>query len=149
MKELFDFIFKNFWHFIGFTFLFIVVLEEAREIVEIIVKRTGGKAQKMEIRCRKCDSTKLFTETKGNQTGIYCENCGAWIKWGTPDEVRLITHSKSIPLKELEAAIIKEIDIASSDFTGYQTYRSSRLVGNTFSDGLSRSLELIHQYLSK
>lgn len=45
----------------------------------------------MEIKC-KCGSTKVFTETKGTQTGIYCSECGKWIKWATKEEIRLINH---------------------------------------------------------
>lgn len=48
----------------------------------------------MEIKCSKCGSTNVFTETKGTQIGIYCAECGKWIKWGTKNEIRLINHSK-------------------------------------------------------
>lgn len=47
----------------------------------------------MEIKCKKCGSTKVFTDTKGSQTGIYCSDCGKWIKWATKDEIRLIEHN--------------------------------------------------------
>lgn len=30
--------------------------------------------------CRKCGSTSLHTEVKGNNTGLYCDDCGAWNK---------------------------------------------------------------------
>lgn len=29
-------------------------------------------------RCRKCGSHSLFTEQHGNNTGLYCSDCGAW-----------------------------------------------------------------------
>lgn len=31
--------------------------------------------------CRKCGSTSLHTEVKGNNTGLYCDDCGAWQRW--------------------------------------------------------------------
>ena len=31
--------------------------------------------------CRKCGSISLHTEVKGNNTGLYCDDCGAWNKW--------------------------------------------------------------------
>lgn len=45
----------------------------------------------MEIKC-KCGSTNVFLEEKGSQKGIYCSECGKWIKWATKDEARLINH---------------------------------------------------------
>lgn len=53
----------------------------------------------MEIRCKKCGSTKVFTDTKGSQTGIYCSDCGKWIKWATKDEIRLIDHNSTSDAK--------------------------------------------------
>lgn len=53
----------------------------------------------MKIRCKKCGSTKVFTDTKGNQTGIYCSDCGKWIKWATKDEIRLIEHNSTSDAK--------------------------------------------------
>lgn len=31
--------------------------------------------------CRKCGSHSLFTEQHGNNTGLYCSDCGAWQTW--------------------------------------------------------------------
>ena len=31
--------------------------------------------------CKKCGSASLHTEVKGNNTGLYCDDCGAWVKW--------------------------------------------------------------------
>ena len=38
--------------------------------------------------CRKCGSTSLHTEVKGNNTGLYCDDCGAWQRWLGKDELR-------------------------------------------------------------
>lgn len=43
--------------------------------------------------CKKCGSTSLHTETKGSNTGLYCDDCGAWVKWLGKDELRAFEHS--------------------------------------------------------
>lgn len=44
--------------------------------------------------CKKCGSTSLHTEVKGNNTGLYCDDCGAWIKWLGKDELRAFEYTK-------------------------------------------------------
>lgn len=44
--------------------------------------------------CKKCGSISLYTEVKGNNTGLYCDDCGAWVKWIGKDELRAFEHSK-------------------------------------------------------
>lgn len=44
--------------------------------------------------CKKCGSISLHTEVKGNNTGLYCDDCGAWVKWIGKDELRAFEHSK-------------------------------------------------------
>lgn len=43
--------------------------------------------------CKKCGSVSLHTEIKGNNTGLYCNDCGGWIKWLSKDELRAFNHS--------------------------------------------------------
>lgn len=43
--------------------------------------------------CKKCGSTSLHTEAKGNNTGLYCDDCGAWVKWLGKDELRAFVNS--------------------------------------------------------
>ena len=31
---------------------------------------------------------------KGNNTGLYCDDCGAWVKWLGKDELNAFEHSK-------------------------------------------------------
>lgn len=38
--------------------------------------------------CKKCGSVSLHTKVKGNNTGLYCDDCGAWVKWLGKDELR-------------------------------------------------------------
>ena len=44
--------------------------------------------------CNKCSSKNVGIETKGNQVGLYCLDCGAWIKWCNKDEVRLFSNKQ-------------------------------------------------------
>lgn len=39
--------------------------------------------------CNKCGSSDIFTGRSGNNTGLYCGDCGAWIKWLGKAELRL------------------------------------------------------------
>ena len=36
--------------------------------------------------CPHCGSIDVFTKEKGTQTGLYCGDCGKWIKWVGKDE---------------------------------------------------------------
>lgn len=44
--------------------------------------------------CKKCGSISLHTEVKGNNTGLYCDDCGSWVKWLGKDELRAFEYSK-------------------------------------------------------
>lgn len=44
--------------------------------------------------CKKCGSISLHTEAKGSNTGLYCDDCGAWMKWLGKDELRAFEHSQ-------------------------------------------------------
>ncbi len=46
--------------------------------------------------CKKCGSVSLHTEVKGNNTGLYCDDCGAWQKWLSKNELNVFEYSKSI-----------------------------------------------------
>ena len=35
----------------------------------------------------------MFIETKGNNTGLYCGDCGLWQKWLSKDELRAFDYS--------------------------------------------------------
>ena len=39
--------------------------------------------------CPKCKSRDVFLSKSGNNTGLYCGDCGAWIKWMNQNEIRL------------------------------------------------------------
>jgi hypothetical protein len=39
--------------------------------------------------CSKCNSSDVFMKQSGNQIGLYCGDCGKWIKWLNKEEQRL------------------------------------------------------------
>ena len=43
--------------------------------------------------CKKCGSISLHTEVKGNNTGLYCDDCGAFQKWLGKDELRAFEYA--------------------------------------------------------
>ena len=43
-----------------------------------------------------CGCNDFFFADKGNQKGIYCENCGKWLKWANKDEQNLRMKQNSI-----------------------------------------------------
>lgn len=43
-----------------------------------------------EYSCPKCNSTDLFIRKSGNNTGLHCGDCGAWIKWIGKKEIPLV-----------------------------------------------------------
>lgn len=55
----------------------------------------------MDYSCNKCGSANLYTEAKGNNIGLYCNDCGAWIKWLNKNEVRVFEHSKDNKTNEV------------------------------------------------
>lgn len=44
--------------------------------------------------CRECGVVdgKVFTEENPPHMGLYCGECGAWIKWASVKEIRLLTY---------------------------------------------------------
>lgn len=60
--------------------------------------------------CKKCGSIDLYTENKGSSIGLYCSDCGAWIKWLGKDELRAFEHSKS--QKETQYKMCPNADMA-------------------------------------
>lgn len=60
--------------------------------------------------CKKCGSILLHTEVKGNNTGLYCDNCGAYIKWLSKDELRAFEYSKKKNVNQ-EDELIRKSDV--------------------------------------
>lgn len=75
--------------------------------------------------CKKCGSISLHTEAKGNNTGLYCDDCGAWVKWLGKDELRAFENSK-----KAEINISKVIDTLET----YHVYELNLDKVNTVDD---------------
>jgi hypothetical protein len=58
--------------------------------------------------CSKCNSTEVFIEQNGNNIGLYCADCGKWIKWLNKDELRLAERQIKEYDKEIRAKAIDE-----------------------------------------
>lgn len=56
----------------------------------------------------KCGSTDVFTEQSGNNTGLYCGDCGKWIKWLNKDELRLANRQIENQNAKVKADAIEE-----------------------------------------
>ena len=79
--------------------------------------------------CKKCGSVSLHTETKGNNTGLYCDDCGAWIKWLGKDELRAFEHNMREATKEERESVNRYIE------------NISKPTGNTFVSTIKERLE--------
>lgn len=73
--------------------------------------------------CKKCGSTSLHTEVKGNNTGLYCDDCGAWVKWLGKDELRAFEYSQK-KAKDTKSESMKTIAINKpAEITAYKKYQ--------------------------
>lgn len=52
--------------------------------------------------CTKCGSKDFHLEIKGNNTGLYCNKCGKWIKWLSKGEIRVFEFYKNNKVKVTE-----------------------------------------------
>ncbi len=84
--------------------------------------------------CKKCGSIDLFTKQNGNNTGLYCSDCGAWIKWLGKDELRAYENSKT----EAKAEDVKVV----AKCKNYDPYAAG------YEDGEKAKIEQLRQLLS-
>jgi len=52
----------------------------------------------MDLKCGHCGSSNTEIEQKGTQTGLYCADCGKWIKWLNKDEIRVFNRSNNVKI---------------------------------------------------
>lgn len=60
-------------------------------------------------KCQKCGSKDVFVQTSGNNTGLYCGDCGKWIKWLNKDEQRLAERQIDMMKDSVVQQLIAEI----------------------------------------
>lgn len=85
--------------------------------------------------CKKCGSISLHTAVKGNNTGLYCDDCGAFQKWLGKDELRAFEYSqKPRGLR----SIVSVYDDAFTD-----NALKERI--NRFIDGIDKAIDSIYE----
>ncbi len=69
------------------------------------------------VACTKCGSVDIFSKLSGSQFGVYCSDCGAWIKWINKDEQRVIERQieKNRMVPEEEEELICDISQFSDE----------------------------------
>jgi transcription initiation factor TFIIIB Brf1 subunit/transcription initiation factor TFIIB len=84
-----------------------------------------------EYRCPKCNSKNLFVKKVRNNTGLYCGDCGAWIKWVGKNELRVFEYLNR--QKHVDDANSKQDDNHGGYWWNSRSSRNgsySRLSGN-------------------
>lgn len=59
----------------------------------------------MIVTCSKCKSSNFIIVPKGSQSGLYCAECGAWLKWLGKSE-KTVYEAKGV--QEIKSDIIVE-----------------------------------------
>lgn len=86
--------------------------------------------------CRKCGSTSLYTEVKGNNTGLYCDDCVAWQCWLGKDELRAFEFSMREATKEEKDSVNRYVESISKS-TGVNFYDKEDDVAKIIYDNLN------------
>ena len=86
--------------------------------------------------CRKCGSTSLHTEVKGNNTGLYCDVCGAWQRWLGKDELRAFEYSMREATKEEKDSVNRYVESISKS-TGVNFYDKEDDIAKIIYDNLN------------
>ena len=96
--------------------------------------------------CKKCGSVSLHTETKGNNTGLYCDDCGAWIKWLGKDELRAFEHNMREATKEERDSVNRYIESISKPTGNTFTFTiKDRL--ERFVEGIDEAIDIEYEKL--
>ena len=102
--------------------------------------------------CKKCGSVSLHTEVKGNNAGLCCDDCGAWIKWLGNDELRAfeyaqsqnkgsgsyLSHEDTKKLLELPYVVLDESDDEELRINGETICRHKRLYPSDVLEALDK-----------
>lgn len=78
----------------------------------------------MKIECPDCKSNNFFIKEKGTMTGLYCSDCGRWIKWLNKKELRLIQNNDNediVSKNNTTKEDINSIQCAACGFLGEQS----------------------------
>ena len=99
-------------------------------------------------KCKKCESSSLHTEIKSNNTGLYCDDCGAWQQWLSKDDLRAFNYndmiSKMRDTTPEENKIISEHIHSISKPTGFNV-----LDNKTMPDRLKEFVEFLDKEIDR
>lgn len=73
----------------------------------------------MDFKCKRCGCTEYILNTKGNNTGLYCSDCGKWHKWLNKDEIRVYSELNRTEESKENANNLKRIIDQLKEFTDY------------------------------
>ena len=78
-----------------------------------------------------CQSHDFFLEKKGNSVGLYCADCGKWIKWLNKDEINAYTNllkSRKVNVEPNDS----DIQCAACGFIGTDKNWFNTHIGNGY-----------------
>lgn len=78
-----------------------------------------------------CKSNDFFLEKKGNSTGLYCADCGKWIKWLSKDEINAYTNLLKTKGTKVESNT-SDIQCAACGFIGADKSWFNTHMGNKY-----------------
>lgn len=58
--------------------------------------------------CKKCGSVSVRMDSKGTQIGLYCKDCGQWIKWVSKKDVEEVEQYIKLNEELLEGITVEE-----------------------------------------
>jgi uncharacterized Zn finger protein (UPF0148 family) len=111
--------------------------------------------------CKKCGSINLFTNENGTQVGLYCSDCGAWIKWLGKEEKRLaeqqIETNKNIninntPTNKDLRLLVKVADFVSKQEDYYydiahKELKENNIFGNQVAGAQASAFQRVRYYI--
>lgn len=74
--------------------------------------------------CPHCGSGKLYIQEKKTNTGLYCDDCGKWIKWLSKEDIKVFERTKA----EMERLEKEQKDIFTPHDLETMTRRLEELV---------------------
>lgn len=96
--------------------------------------------------CKKCNCKNLHTETIGNNIGLYCNDCGTWIKWLNKNELRAFEYSMREATKEEKESINNYIqDISKPNGENFFTEETIIKRLQRFVDNLDKVIDIEYE----
>ena len=58
--------------------------------------------------CSKCNGTFTFIKKNNTQTGLFCADCGKWVKWLGKEELRL--YERKLEIDKMKSEVVMEVE---------------------------------------